>query len=152
MTPQTARKTEVVRTVNSLLRSEITAADSYLQAIARIDANRSSDIEVLRKIAQEHSQAVQALRAEIERLGGQPAETSGGWLTITKNVQVQGDAQVFLEAATLADLKEGEARGLSEYRDAVRRVNGSTAALIEESLIPAQLEHIDVLSEMIQRL
>ena len=152
MPPPSVNSELVVRTLNWLLRSEITAADSYLQAIPRVDGSPAVNVEALRKIAREHGQAVQQLRAEIERVGGQPAETSGGWLTITKNVQVQGGAQVFVEAATLADLKEGEARGLSDYRAALRRVNGSTAALIRESLIPAQVEHIDAQDQMLERL
>lgn len=144
-----ADKSKVVRTLNSLLRSEISATESYSQTIPRV-ARRASDVEVLRAIAQEHSTAVKTIRSEIERHGGKPEETSGVWPALTKTVD--GPASVFGDAVALQTLKDGEERGLEDYRDALQRVSQTTGEFIARSLIPAQEQHIRRLDEIIARL
>ena len=144
-----ADKSKVVRTLNSLLRSEISATESYSQAIPRV-ARHASDVEVLRTIAKEHGTAVKTIRSEIERHGGKPDETSGVWPALTKTVD--GPASVFGDAVALQTLKDGEARGLEDYRDALQRFNDATGEFIARSLIPAQEKHIRKLDEIIARL
>lgn len=144
-----ADKSKVVRTLNSLLRSEISATESYSQAIPRV-ARHASDVEVLRAIAKEHGTAVRSIRSEIERHGGKPEETSGVWPALTKTVD--GPASVFGDAVALQALKDGEERGLVDYRDALQRVNDTTGEFIARSLIPAQEKHIRKLDEIIARL
>ena len=144
-----ADKSKVVRTLNSLLRSEISATESYSQAIPRV-ARRASDVEVLRAIAKEHGTAVNTIRSEIERHGGKPEETSGVWPALTKTID--GPASVFGDAVALQALKDGEARGLEDYRDALQRVSESTGEFIAQSLIPAREKHIRKLDEIIARL
>ncbi len=150
MSPTSSSRSTLVRTLNSLLRSEISAAESYTQIIPRIGAPSSTDLELLRKIAVEHGQAVERIRAEIERAGGTPAEASGGGPALTKTLS--GPAHVFADAIALTALKEGEARSLELYREALPRMNGQTAALIRDSLIPAQLQHIDALEKLLEHL
>jgi hypothetical protein len=65
---------------------------------------------------------------------------------------VFGPAQVFAEAAMLTALREVEERGLGDYRDAVRRLNGASLRWISENLIPAQMKHISDLEELLSRL
>ena len=72
----------VVRILNSLLRSEISATETYSQAIPKV----ASDVEVLREIAREHGQAVSDLRAAIKSVGGVPDETSGIWPALPSKV------------------------------------------------------------------
>ena len=149
MVPAHEDKVKVVRTLNSLLRSEISATESYSQTIPRV-ARRESDVEVLRTIATEHSTAVKTIRSEIVRHGGKPEEVSGVWPALTKTVD--GPASVFGDAVALKALKDGEERGLEDYREALQRVSDATGEFIVRSLIPAQEKHIRKLDEIISRL
>ena len=142
-----AEPERVVRILNSLLRSEISATESYTQAIPRF----ASDVEVLREIAREHGQAVTELRAAIQSVGGTPDQSSGVFPALLPRV-VNGPAQVFGEAAALKVLKDVEERGLDEYQDAIQRLNGSGSSWISDSQIPAQIKHISSIDSLIARL
>jgi hypothetical protein len=147
MMSQSAEPERVVRILNSLLRSEISATESYTQAIPRF----ASDVEALREIAREHGQAVTELRAAIQRVGGVPDESSGVFPALIPRVG-NGPAQVFGEAAALKVLKDVEERGLDDYQKAIQRLNGSEISWISETLIPAQIKHISSIDSMIARL
>lgn len=137
----------IVRILNSLLRSEITATESYTQAIPRV----SFEVEALREIAREHGQAVSDLRAEIKRVGGIPDETSGMFPAMPSK-PVAGPAKVFGEAATLRALMDIEERGLGDYREALDRLNGDSSGWISETRIPAQIKHLDRLEQLLSKL
>ncbi len=142
---------KVVRTLNSLLRSESSATESYSQAIPRVGGSRPSDVEVLRTIAKEHVRVVQKIRAAIERVGATPDESSGVWPAFNKK-PVDGPGKVFGDAVTLQALRDGEERGLEDYREALERVNDTTGALIAEEIIPARVKHIRTLDDILSRL
>jgi len=147
MISMSAEPERVVRILNSLLRSEISATESYTQAIPRF----ASDVEVLREIAREHGQAVTELRAAIQSVGGTPDQSSGVFPALLPRV-VNGPAQVFGEAAALKVLKDVEERGLDEYQDAIQRLNGSGSSWISDTQIPAQIKHISSIDSLIARL
>jgi len=147
MISMSAEPEKVVRILNSLLRSEISATESYTQAIPRF----ASDVEVLREIAREHGQAVTELRAAIQSVGGTPDQSSGVFPALLPRV-VNGPAQVFGEAAALKVLKDVEERGLDEYQDAIQRLNGSGSSWISDTQIPAQIKHISSIDSLIARL
>jgi len=65
--------------LNSLLRGEISAVETYQLAIEKVDDEHASDATVLRAIAQEHGEDAQALRETIEELGGEADDSSGPW-------------------------------------------------------------------------
>lgn len=150
MTAQSPEIPAVVRALNSLLRTEISATETYSQVIPRLSGGLAMDVGILRTIAQTHSQAVQRLRAEIQQAGGTPDETSGSWPAITKTLA--GPAKVFGDAAALNALKESEARGLEDYREALRQLYGPTCLLISEDLIPARVKHVEQLESMLAKL
>ena len=147
MIDQPAEPERVVRILNSLLRSEISATETYTQAIPRV----ASKVEVLREIAREHGQAVSQLREAIKSVGGIPDETSGIWPAMPPKVS-EGPAQVFGEAATLQVLKDVEERGLGDYQEAVRRLNGSANNWISDRVIRSQIKHISRLEDLLSRL
>jgi hypothetical protein len=130
-----------------LLRAEITASESYTQAIPRF----STDVEILREIAREHGQAVSDLREAIQGVGGVPDETSGIFPSMPSK-PVFGPARVFGEAAALQALKEVEERGLGEYQDALKRLDGEDEGWISGKFIPAQLKHISSIEGLIAQL
>jgi uncharacterized protein (TIGR02284 family) len=139
-----------VEQLNSLLRGEISAAETYAQAIRKVGEDHVSDATQLRAIAQEHGEHAQLLREQIRRLGGEPEDSSGAWGVYAKTIE--GVAKVFGDASALKALKEGEEHGLKDYRDALKDLEETTRLLIAEVLIPAQQRHITTLDAMMERI
>jgi uncharacterized protein (TIGR02284 family) len=139
-----------VEQLNSLLRGEISAAETYAQAIRKVGEDHVSDATQLRAIAQEHGEHAQLLREQIRRLGGEPEDSSSAWGVYAKTIE--GVAKLFGDTSALKALKEGEEHGLKDYRDALKDVDESSRQLIAEALIPAQQRHITTLDAMMNRI
>ncbi|HEV8605357.1 MAG TPA: PA2169 family four-helix-bundle protein [Tepidisphaeraceae bacterium] len=139
---------EAVRQINSLLRGEISAAETYRMAIEKVsDGNVADDVQVLRQMQEEHGRAAQELRERIRSLGGEPSDSSGAWGAWAQTVQ--GTMNLFGDAAALKSLKEGEEHGLKDYQEALDDTDPLTASLIQSELIPNQQKHIDMLDQLI---
>ncbi len=130
-TAQDTKKTTGV--LNSLLRGELSATETYSQAIDKL---RDEQIPALTENRTCHQDRLPVLRKRIVELGGNPDATSGMWGSFAK--LVEGGAKLFGRDAAIAALEEGEDRGLSDYRDALGKVDPATRAIIEEDLLPAQ--------------
>src|SRR5678815_2475126 len=135
--------------LNSLLRGEISAVETYQQAIEKVGDEHASDAAALRAIAQEHGEDARALREAIEQLGGEADDSSGAWGAWAKTVQ--GVAKLFGDASALKALKEGEEHGLKDYREALDDVDEASRTLIISRLIPNQQRHIATLEGMIAK-
>jgi uncharacterized protein (TIGR02284 family) len=140
---------EPVPQLNSFLRGEISAAETYRMAIEKISEPQSSETSVglLREIQAEHGRAAQALRDRIRELGGEPEDSSGAWGVWAKFTE--GLANLLGDTASLKALKEGEEHGLKDYLSAIDAIDLSSADLVQNQLIPAQQRHIDLLDQMI---
>ena len=139
---------KAIEQLNSLLRGEISAVETYSLAIDRVGEGRTSEATQLRAIAQEHGETAQKLREEIRRLGAEADDSSGAWGVYAK--AVQGAADLFGDASVHKAQKEGEEHGLEDYREALDDVGESSRRLISEVVIPAQQRHIATLDGMIQ--
>lgn len=135
--------------LNSLLRGEISAAETYRMAIDKVTDSEQliSKASLLRQIQAEHGRAAQALRDRIRELGGEAADSSGAWGAWAKTVQ--GTMNIFGDASSLKALKEGEEHGIKDYHTAIDFVDATSAQLIENQLIPAQQRHVNLLDELI---
>ena len=139
---------EAVRQLNSLLRGEISAAETYKMAIEKIaDGDVSEHTQLLRQMQEEHGRAAQELRERIRSLGGEPSDSSGAWGAWAQTIQ--GTMNLFGDAAALKSLKEGEEHGLKDYQEALDDTDQLTASLIQSELIPNQQRHIDMLDQLI---
>jgi uncharacterized protein (TIGR02284 family) len=142
---------EIIRQLNSLLRGEISAAETYRMAIDKVqdsdDAAVASNTSILQQMQEDHGRAAQALRERIRQLGGEPADSSGAWGTWAQTVQ--GTMNLFGDTSALKGLKEGEEHGLKDYREALDDVDASTASVVRNELIPAQQRHISMLDQLI---
>ena len=136
--------------LNSLLRGEISAVETYQLVIEKVDDEHASDATALRAIAQEHGEDAQALREAIEELGGEADDSSGPWGIWAKTVQ--GVAKIFGDASALKALKEGEEHGLKDYEEAVDDVDEVSRTLIVARFIPNQKRHIATLDGMIEKI
>jgi uncharacterized protein (TIGR02284 family) len=139
-----ATKTESpVETLNSLLRGELAACETYHQALAKFGSDPVA--AELRRLHQEHVQAANELRAHVRRFGGKPDHSSGGWGAFAK--AVEGVAKLFGCTAALKALKEGEEHGINSYESAL-----DDAGLPEEChtmiggrLLPQARSHVTAL-------
>ena len=138
-----------VEQLNSLLRGEISAVETYEQAIKKVDDEHASDATALRGIAQEHGEAAQALRDEIRRLGAEADDSSGAWGLWAKTVE--GTAKLFGDASALEALKEGEEHGLKDYREALDDLDEPARNLVSTRLMANQVRHVVVLDGMIAK-
>ena len=137
-----------VRQLNSLLRGEISAAETYRMAIDKVaDGADVANAGLLREIQEEHGRAAQGIRDRIRELGGEASDSSGAWGAWAKTVQ--GTMNLFGDAAALKSLKEGEEHGLKDYQEALDDVDPTSAQLIQNQLIPAQQRHINLLDQLI---
>jgi len=141
---------EVVRQLNSFLRGEISAAETYRMAIDSVDDKADdtyANLGLLREIQEEHGRAAQAIRDRIRELGGEPADSSGAWGAWANFVQ--GTANLFGDTSSLKSLKEGEEHGLKDYQAGVDEVDTTSAELVHNQLIPAQQRHLNLLDQLI---
>ena len=143
---------EAIRQLNSFLRGEISAAETYRMAIDKAgdSEKNATNLGLLREMQEEHGRAAQAIRDRIRELGGEPSDSSGAWGAWAK--VVEGTAKLFGDASALKALKEGEEHGLKDYREAIDDVDESARELITRKLIPAQERHIGALDAMIEKI
>ena len=141
---------EACRQLNSFLRGEISAAETYRMAIDKAgdSENNAANVGLLREIQEEHGRAAQAIRDRIRELGGEPSDSSGAWGAWAK--LVEGTASVFGgDSGSLKALKEGEEHGLKDYSEGVDDIDTTSAELVQNQLIPAQQRHINLLDQLI---
>jgi len=141
--------TEVSTTLNSLLRGEMSALETYRQAILKFEADSAPGLKELQTLRSDHRDAADALWHHIEGHGAQPAEGSGAWGGWAK--LVEGTAKLFGHAAALKALKEGEEHGLKDYQDALEDhdLPADCASLVRDRLLPRQRQHVQVLDRLI---
>jgi uncharacterized protein (TIGR02284 family) len=120
--------------LNSLLRGEISAVETYRQAVEKIDEPGIRNM--LEENQGMHGRRAQRLRQRIEQLGGTPAESSGIWGAVAKTVE--GAATITGDANAINVLEEGEDRGLADYRNSLDDVDSETAMMIQSELLPGQ--------------
>jgi uncharacterized protein (TIGR02284 family) len=106
--------------LNSLLRGEMSAIETYRQAVEKL-GDSGFGVEELRGLQRDHRDAADALWHHIEQHGGKPSEGSGPWGTFAKTVE--GAATMLGNTAALKALKEGEEHGLKDYQDALEDKN-----------------------------
>lgn len=139
-----ARVDSEVKTLNSFLRGEISAVETYKKALDHVKAERlRSELEELER---DHEARVASLREHIEKLGGRPDEGSGIWGAFAKVVQAGADAVG--EKAAIAALEEGEDHGLADYKRDVDQLHGEQRRFAKMELLPAQQRTHDRLSKL----
>ncbi|XXF76112.1 DUF2383 domain-containing protein [Myxococcaceae bacterium GXIMD 01537] len=123
-----------VETLNSFLRGEISAVETYRQAIGHVE----HDIvrRELEECRQDHEHRVDALRERIEKMGGTPSEGSGVWGTFAK--LGQSGADTLGERTAVGALEEGEDHGLADYQRDLGQVHGEARRFVRMELLPAQ--------------
>jgi len=123
-----------VEQLNSFLRGEIAAVETYRQAIDKVtDASVRLQLEHCRR---SHQQRADLLKDRILRVGGAPADGSGVWGAFAK--LVEGGAMVFGDKAAIDVLEQGEDHGLKDYRSHLDGLESDERFFVEQELLPGQ--------------
>lgn len=137
-----------VEELNKCLRSELSAIETYEQALEKNHARYGQDekLERLAQILKEHREAAARLRSIIEQQGGTPSADSGAWGVWSRTVM--GAARLLGDKAALKALKEGEESGLKEYQRIAQDGGASTENAVS-SFIGRQQAHINDLDRLV---
>jgi uncharacterized protein (TIGR02284 family) len=131
--------------LNELLRGELSAIETYLQAINGVESN---NVHVLKQIKEEHINSANMLRQHIHQLGGEPDQGSGVWGAFAK--AVEGTATALGSKAALQALKYGEETGIKSYENALKEtLPMECQQMIESRLLPQTRNHVELLERMI---
>jgi len=136
---------DLVKTLNDLLKDELSAIETYGQALEKLarDVVARPELEECRK---SHIERAQRLRDTVHGLGGHPARSSGLWGAVAK--LVQGGAKVLGADATIAALEEGEDYGVRRYQDSLEKMDPAISRMVRDDLLPGQLRTHDRISAL----
>jgi hypothetical protein len=130
--------------LNSFLRGELSAVETYRQAIDKLAGK--PEAATLNDCMRSHSRRAEMLTAEIRRRGGEPAHSSGPWGAFAK--LVEGGAKAFGEKAAIAALEEGEDHGRNDYRRELKNLDTDAQTWVNDQLLPEQLRTHDAMSAL----
>lgn len=136
-----------VDTLQSLLRGEISAVETYQQAIEKFESGGTRG--ELTEMLSQHRDAVGTLQRMVMDRGGDPATQSGVWGSWAS--LVTGTAKVIGTTATLRALREGEEHGVKVYDNAIAAddMDAEALNLVRMRFLPAQHAHITRLQRLI---
>ncbi len=133
--------------LNGLLRGEMSAVETYDQALNKIDdPSLRADLSSAQHC---HAGRVQELERQIVSFGGEPSRSSGAWGAFAKTVE--GGATLLGDKAAISMLEEGEDKGLKDYRDKIQDVTPEVRPVIEMLLERQEFTH-RIMSDLKQRL
>jgi len=142
-----------VDALNNLLRGEISAVETYTQAIEKFKQPEHRPVSnVLTRIRDEHSQTVNTLRERVMAHGGKPSDGAGVWGMFAN--AVESAAKLLGPQTALAALKQGELLGKEQCEKAAGQADVSTEAkyLFRGDLMNRCLSHITTLEQLIAQL
>jgi uncharacterized protein (TIGR02284 family) len=139
-----ARRSADVDTLNSFLRGEMSAAESYLQALEKLaDDPIAHD---LRQCYESHAARVSLLRDHIASLGGSPSKSSGAWGALVS--LIEGGAKLFGKRSAVAALEQGEDIGRSDYNADIDELSAESRQLVEKMIVPEQERTHGIMSRL----
>lgn len=130
----------ITSTCNALLRGELSAIETYNQAIEKF-ADTSGN-SILESIRDDHETSANSLRDLIDECDEEPITSSGPWGVFAS--AVEGVAALFGESPALVILQHGEIHGIAEYEKALEddELDESVKWLIRDELLPALRDHL----------
>lgn len=134
---------------NRLLRGELSAVETYRQAIEKYA--HAPATEVLRLIRSDHAHSANLLSANVRDMNGEPERNSGTWGLFA--TLVQGTANLFGPESAVESLLKGEEIGRKDYEEALLddEVMPECKKLIRERLLPTVYRHVSTLGELEMR-
>ena len=146
---QTSTNNTDVDQLNSFLRGEISAVETYRMALEKIDRGSVARAK-LETCQRSHQDRVAILRDAVTAHGGEPATSSGPWGVFAK--AVEGGAKLLGEKVAIAALEEGEDHGLKDYRSDIQKCDADTRQLVTAKLLPQQEQTHRMMSNLKKQL
>ena len=135
-----------IKHLNSFLRGELSAVETYDQAIEKLRHDEPILTDELRACRESHRQRVDELTRQVRGLGGEPSTSSGMWGGFAK--LVEGGAKAFGKKAALSALEEGEDHGRNDYQRDVHNLEPPLREFIKTKILPEQLKTHDAMSRL----
>lgn len=137
--------TQTVRTLNELLRGEISAVETYGRALSLVhdDLDARQDLEECRA---SHQDRAARLGAEIRHRGGDPASGSGAWGLLAS--LIERVASIAGPRIAIAALELGEDHGLKEYEERLVGVDLPARSIISADFYPQQVRTHSIVSSL----
>ncbi len=135
---------EDVKQLNSFLRGELAAVETYEQVIAKADSSAVS--AGLREGRDSHQKRVRLLQDHIRSIGGDPEKSSGAWGSFAR--ALEGGAKLFGISAAVSVLEGGESHGLKDYERNISDLSPECQRFVRASLLPEQHKTHALLSRL----
>ncbi|MBS1993879.1 MAG: DUF2383 domain-containing protein [Cyanobacteria bacterium SZAS LIN-3] len=103
---------ETATKLSDLLRGELSAVETYSQAIDKM--HQANLISILQEAHNCHAARANIITGKMRELGIEPPMSSGVWGAFAR--LMENSAQLFGDRATIAVLEEGEDHGLGLYK------------------------------------
>lgn len=132
--------------LNTLLKGELSAVESYSKALEKVGDSHS--ISILEQCLQSHASRVDKLRSAVLEDGGTPVESPGAWGSFTKFLTAAAGS-VGGDKAMLTALEEGEDVGLNDYEWTLVRMKGPHRKMVKDELFPKQQATHKLLSKVL---
>jgi len=126
--------TTTINQLNSFLRGELSAAETYRLALARLE--QSEFRPTLVQCSRSHEERARLLTEAILGRGGEPADSSGAWGSLVR--MIERSAAAISESAAIAALEEGEDHGRDDYLRDIDSLEPSARQLVEFAILPEQ--------------
>lgn len=136
---------EAVEDLNALLKGELSAVETYHQALPKVESKEIAS--VLSDCLASHELRVSKLRDAIEQYGGTPESDSGIWGSWAK--VLSGGATAFGDDATVAALEQEEDAHSSDYEWRLVKMHGEHRDLVKNELMPEQQRYRNMLSNLL---
>ena len=130
----TAANTNVDQ-LNSFLRGELSAVETYRIALEKLDRGSPNRAQLEACMAS-HQRRVEKLLGRIQALGGTPAESSGAWGSFATTVE--SAAAAMSDTMAINALESGEDHGLADYRRDADKLSADVRTFVTNDLLPAQ--------------
>jgi demethoxyubiquinone hydroxylase (CLK1/Coq7/Cat5 family) len=140
---------QTVDQLNSFLRGEISAVETYRIALDKLDRGSTARTS-LEACQRSHQERVNLLAKEIQQLGGVPEKKSGPWGVFAKTIE--GGAALLGDKVAIAALEEGEDHGLHDYKDDLDKLEAGARGLVTSQLLPLQEETHRAMSRLKKQL
>ncbi len=133
-TSASSDKSGTISQLNSFLRGELSAAETYRLALDRLE--QSEHRPTLVQCSRSHEERARLLTEAILGRGGEPAESSGAWGSLVR--MLERSAAAISESAAIAVLEEGEDHGRDDYLRDIDNLEPTARQLVEFAILPEQ--------------
>ncbi len=133
-TSASSDKSGTISQLNSFLRGELSAAETYRPALDGLE--QSEHRPTLVQCSRSHEERARLLTEAILGRGGEPAESSGAWGSLVR--MLERSAAAISESAAIAVLEEGEDHGRDDYLRDIDNLEPTARQLVEFAILPEQ--------------